>query len=147
MALLPGTIKPASGSRKTVKRLGGGNSSGHGTSSSRGGKGQTARSGGKSRTHIRAFRPSLLKIPKVRGFHSRFTKRETVSLTVLEKVAKEKILITPAFLAKAGVVSHPENGVKIMAVGVLTKKLEIKDCFASQAAVEKIEKAGGKISF
>ena len=88
MELSPNTIKPARGSKRhSHKQLGRGNSSGKGTSSGRGGKGQTARSGGKNRTKIRGMRASLLRIPKLRGFSSIKPKAETVTLRDLDRMA------------------------------------------------------------
>ncbi len=147
MVLTPATIKPALGSRKKSKRLGRGNASGKGTYSGRGGKGQTARSGGKKRTQIRGFKAYLQKIPKVRGFKSMYPKAETVTLSVLNRVAEEGKEITPIFLDKKGIISRPQNGVKIVASGELTKKVVIKGCVASKKSIEAIEKAGGKITF
>lgn len=147
MELRPGTIKPAQGSKRhSHKQLGRGNGSGKGTMSGRGGKGQTARSGGKHRTEIRGMRASLLKIPKVRGFSAIKAKMETVSLRDLDRVALENKEINPIYLKEMGVIGKPQNGVKIVASGALTKKLNIVGCKASKKAVELIEKAGGKIA-
>ena len=148
MELHPGTIKPAKGSKRhSHKQVGRGNGSGKGTMSGRGGKGQTARSGGKHRTEIRGMRASLLRIPKVRGFRSLVAKKETVSLRDLDRVSVEGKEITPNYLKAMGLVNHPEVGVKIVANGNVTKKLNITGCFASKKVIELIEKAGGKITF
>lgn len=148
MELSPNTIKPAHGSKRhSHKQLGRGNGSGKGTMSGRGGKGQTARSGGKHRTEIRGMRASLLKIPKIRGFHSIKPKMETITLRDLDRVGLENKEITPAYLKEMSVIGKPQNGVKIVASGAVTKKLTIVGCKASKKAVELIEKAGGKITF
>jgi len=141
------TIKPGKNSRRTSKRVGRGNGSGKGTYSARGLKGQKSRSGGKSRTQIRAFKASLQKVPKLRGFKSMYSKKETVTLATLEKIAGVDDLITPRYLDKKGVINHPERGVKIVAKGELKKKITIKGCLASKKAVELIEKSGSKIVF
>ena len=127
MSLSATTIKPGKNSRRTSKRLGRGNSSGKGTYSARGLKGQRSRSGGKSRTQIRGFKASLQKVPKLRGFTSIHAKKETVTLATLERIAKDGALVTPRSLDKAGVLNHPENGVKIVARGELKKKIIIKE--------------------
>lgn len=147
MSLSPSTIKPAKGSNKKSKRLGRGGGSGKGTTAARGTKGQKARSGGKSRRQIRAFKASLQKVPKLRGFKTLQKIRETVTLSMLEKVAGDGKKITPIFLQKAGVITNAANGVKIVASGELKKKVEISNCVASKKAVEMIEKAGGSIKF
>lgn len=148
MELNPTTIKPAKGSRKRPSKRGGrGNASGKGTTAGRGGKGQTARSGGSHRTKMRGMRHLLLKIPKVRGFHSIYDKKETITLRDLDRVALENKEINPAYLKEMGVVGNPKKGVKIVASGNVTKKLNISGCLASKKAIELIEKAGGTIKF
>ncbi len=147
MTLSATTIKPAKKAGRTSKRLGRGNASGKGTYSARGLKGQRSRSGGKSRTQIRGFKASLQKVPKLRGFNSPHDKKETVTLTTLESITKEGALVTPRYLDKKGVINHPTKGVKIVATGVLKKKITIKGCLATKTAIELIEKSGSKIVF
>ncbi len=148
MELNPTTIKSAKGARKRPGKRGGrGNASGKGTTAGRGGKGQTARSGGAHRTQMRGMRHLLLKIPKVRGFHSMYAVKETVTLRDLDRVALENKEITPAYLKEMGVVGNPKKGVKIVASGNVTKKLIISGCLVSKKAIELIEKAGGTIKF
>lgn len=145
MTLTPSTIKPARGSHRFTKRVGRGNASGRGTYSGRGGKGQTARSGGKSRRRIRAFKSALLKVPKLRGFKSLKPKRETVTLSSLDRVAAENEAVTPQLLKERGLIGNPNFGVKVVATGEIKKKITLSGCFASKKAVELIEKAGGQI--
>lgn len=133
--------------KKNVKRLGRGNASGKGNYSSRGIKGQRARSGGKGGLLRRAFKAQLQKVPKLRGFHSPAFKAETVTLAQLQKFAIEGTEVTPFFLKKLRVIRSVKNGAKIVASGELTKKLTIKNCLATKKAAEMIEKAGGKIVF
>lgn len=147
MSLSASTIKPGKNSRRTAKRVGRGNSSGKGTYSGRGLKGQRSRSGGKSRTQIRGFKASLQKVPKLRGFKSIHSKKETVTLATLERITEAGDVVTPRYLDKKGVINHPENGVKIVARGELKNKITIKSCLASKIAVELIEKNGSKIVF
>ena len=49
-------------------------------------------------------------------------------------------------LNEIGVVDKPQYGVKIVATGVLNKKLTVKGCIASKGALEAIEKAGGSLT-
>ncbi|MBU2542674.1 50S ribosomal protein L15 [Patescibacteria group bacterium] len=147
MVLTPSTIKPAKNSKRKSKRVGRGNSSGKGTYSARGLKGQKSRSGGKSGNQRRGFKSSLQKIPKLRGFKSLDPKKETVTLSVLERAVKDGNLVNPAFLNKMGLISRPQNGVKIVATGKLTKKIEVRGCLVSKKAVELIEKVGGSVKF
>jgi large subunit ribosomal protein L15 len=146
MALHPGTIKPSRFSKKTKKRVGRGNGSGHGTYSTRGGKGQTARSG-VSGTRILGLRRSLMKIPKVRGFHSIEPKKQTVSLASIERKFVDGQVVTPHSLKKNNLIRRDKEGVKIVASGTLTKKLIFRGCLMSKKTVELVEKSGGVIEF
>lgn len=140
-------IKAPTGSRKKSKRVGRGNGSQKGTTAARGMKGQTARSGGKSRTAVRAFREAMLKVPKLRGFKSLESKKEVVTLHTLNKITKDGDFVSPNFLKRKGVISSSQNGVKILSTGKLTKKITIKGCLASKSAIEAVEKAGGTLIF
>jgi large subunit ribosomal protein L15 len=141
------TIKSPKGSRKKSKRVGRGNSSQKGTTAGRGMKGQRARSGGKSRGAIRAFKSSLQKVPKLRGFKSITPAKEVVTLSTLDRVATEGATVNPAFLKNKGVIRDTKNGVKILATGEISKKVNVVGCLASKKAVEAIEKAGGTLVF
>ncbi|HUT22364.1 MAG TPA: 50S ribosomal protein L15 [Candidatus Bipolaricaulota bacterium] len=137
------TIKSADGKKR--KRIGRGNSSGHGTYSGRGQKGQKSRSGGKKGLKLKGFKRSLLTIPKLRGFHSQFPKMQNVNLTDLEKRFNEGELVTPVTLADKNLIKDASFGVKILSDGKVAKKLQFKDCHFSKAAAEKIAAAGGVI--
>lgn len=147
MTLSAHTIQSAHGSRHKSKRLGRGNASGKGTMSGRGGKGQTARSGGGRRSYLRAFKPSLLKVPKLRGFNSFKPRPEIVTVSALNRIAVDGVLITPAWLKGKGVIGSTETGVKIIGKAEIAKKLTIEGCLASKGAAAAIEKAGGTITF
>ncbi len=147
MQLSAHTIQSTQGTRTTVKRVGRGNGSGRGTYSSRGMKGQRARSGGKSGRQRLGFKQSLQKIPKLRGFNSITPKLEIITLKTLENITKDGDVITPTFLKNRGVISRPVNGVKIIGSGEMTKKLTVKHCLATKQALAAIEKAGGSIIF
>ena len=143
MSLTPATIKPARKSHRWTKRVGRGNASGRGTYSGRGGKGQTARSGGKSRRRIRAFKSAMLKVPKLRGFKSLQIKKETVTLSDIERIA-EKSNHNASINEKRGLIGNVGFGVKVVA----TEKLKanyLTRLSCQQKAVELIEKAGGKV--
>ena len=83
----------------------------------------------------------------MRGFKSITPKKQTVTLFTLDRIATEKDVVSPAFLEKKGIIKKAGVGVKIVATGEITKKLQIKDCLLSKGALEKIEKAGGKVQF
>lgn len=145
MSLSPNTIRPASGSTRTPKRLGRGNGSQKGTMSGRGGKGQKARSGGKRGRRKLAFKKILQKVPKLRGFRSIVNKRETVTFHRIASVFQKNDVVTPWTLVKKGLVNNPKNGVKIVATGELNMPLVFRDCFVSKTAIAQIEKAGGSV--
>lgn len=137
------------GARRNRKRVGRGNASGHGTYSTRGMKGQRARTGGKNRLKQKGMRALLLSLPKKRGFQSHYTKRVTIKLSLLEKhfISEEKV--TPeTLLAKGLLLSFEKSrgGVKILDGGDVTKKLFISGCNISAGAKEKILKAGGSVA-
>ncbi len=139
-------IKPAEGSKKSVKRLGRGIGSGLGKTSGKGHKGQWARSGGGVRPGFEGGQmPLTRRLPK-RGFKNRFVKvYTTVNIEAFEKF-DNGTEITPDFLLENGVISKIEaNGVKVLGNGTLTKKLVVKASKFSKSAVEAIEKAGGTV--
>ena len=147
MALGAHTISSKKRTQKNSKRVGRGNSSGKGTYSARGLKGQRSRSGGKGGLQLRGFKQSLQKVPKLRGFKSPHIKPESIALSTLEKVCEVGEVVTPFTLADKGIIDYPKKGVKILGSGELTKKLNLEGCLATKKAVEAIEKAGGTLKF
>ena len=138
--------KPRPGSRHRVKRLGCGESSGHGKTSGKGHKGQKARSGGSIRLGFEGGQmPLIRRIPK-RGFNNAAFKitYAPVNLGELEKLDVSGVIDEKA-LRTAGLVNGTWDGVKILGDGALTKKLSLKVDAISASAREKIEKAGGSI--
>lgn len=139
-------LKPAPGSKKSRKRVGRGESSGHGKTSTRGHKGQWARSGGGVRPGFEGGQmPLTRRIPK-RGFKNINKKVYTeVNVEKLERFDNDTV-ITPEFLLKQKVISKIEkDGVKILGRGELTKRLIVRVQKVSEGARKKIEAAGGKV--
>src|SRR5271154_7009271 len=139
-------LKPRPGARHRVKRLGCGESSGHGKTSGKGHKGQKARSGGSIRLGFEGGQmPLIRRIPK-RGFNNAAFKvtYAPVNLGELEKLDVSGIIDEKA-LRGAGLVNGRWDGVKVLGDGQLTKKLALKVDAVSASAREKIEKAGGSI--
>lgn len=126
------------------RRRGRGNASGRGNYSTRGMKGQRARSGGKSGLNIRSIKSYLLRIPKTRGFKSLQSKMAVVNLSELNSNFEDKATINARALLKAGLIETINNGVKILSVGQLNKKFTIEANAFSKTAKDAIEKAGGK---
>ncbi len=131
--------------KKKKKRVGRGGKKG--TYCGRGIKGQKARAGRKMQPIIRQI---LKKYPKLRGYKFSSLKKETaiVNLEVLDKKFKDGDLITPQVLIEKKIIKKVKGKippVKILGRGNLSKKLIIQNCFLSEIAKSKIEKAGGKI--
>ncbi len=141
--LTPSTIS-SRGRKRNTKRVGRGNSSGKGSYSTRGIKGQKARAGAGGIMR-RAFKAQLQKVPKSRGFRSSALKPETVSLSQLNTLASTVSEITPYVLKAHGLINNVRAGVKIVATGELTAKVVLHDCLATKTALQAIEKAGGKL--
>lgn len=138
-------LKPAAGARHRSKRRGRGNASGRGNYSGRGIKGQKARSGGKKRLQRKGWRRLLMSTPKLRGFKSQYSKPAIINLDLLEKNFQDGEAVSPKILLQKGLIDTMSKGVKILADGRLTKKLEIEECRVSAGAKDKIEKVGGKL--
>lgn len=138
-------LTPAPNSRKAPKRLGRGTGSGHGKTSGKGHKGQNARSGGGVRPGFEGGQmPLVRRLPK-RGFTNIWAKEYAViNLTDLQGF-EDNATIDVEILIQAGIIKKAYDGLKILANGEVTKKLNIVAKKASKAAVEKIEAAGGKI--
>ncbi len=145
MSLHVHTIKPAKGSKRGRKVLGRGNASGHGAFSTRGGKGQTARSGGSRGTQRRGFKFQLQSTPKLRGFTSPNIKPAEVYLSDLEKGFKEGETVTLASLKEKKLVSARSKAAKILSTGDIAKKLVVEGIACTASAAEKIKAVGGEI--
>lgn len=138
-------LKNRPGARHPKKRLGCGESSGHGKTSGRGGKGQTARSGGSIRIGFEGGQmPLIRRIPK-RGFNNaRFATRYIpVNIGALN-VFEDGTRVDEALLRKCGLANGRADGIKILGEGELTKKLVVVANAFSASAKAAIEKAGGK---
>ena len=140
-------LKPRPGSKHRVKRLGCGESSGHGKTSGKGHKGQKARSGGSIRLGFEGGQmPLIRRVPK-RGFNNAVfkTKWAIVNLESLNHFEAGATVDEKALL-DAGVIKRPFEGVKILASGELSKKLTVVAGHASAAAKAAIEKVGGTLT-
>ncbi|MCU9594050.1 50S ribosomal protein L15 [Caldibacillus thermolactis] len=137
-------LKLNDGARKNRKRVGRGTSSGHGKTSTRGQKGQNARSGGGVRPGFEGGQmPLFQRLPK-RGF-TNINRKEyaIVNLSTLNRF-EDGTEVTPELLIETGVVRNEKSGIKILANGKLEKKLTVKAHKFSAAAKEAIEAAGGQ---
>jgi large subunit ribosomal protein L15 len=124
--------------------LGQGESSGHGKTSGRGGKGQTARSGSSIRIGFEGGQmPLIRRIPK-RGFNNA---RHTIQYLPVNLEALNRFedgaRVDEAVLRNAGLANGCGAGVKILGGGDLTRKLTVSAHSFSAAARAKIEAKGG----
>lgn len=138
-------LKPAPGSRKRKKRVGRGPGSGMGKTSTRGHKGQNARSGGGKGPGFEGGQmPLIRRVPK-RGFTNPFREPYAVvnvgSLSGLEKISE----ITVDLLHERGLIKKSAKRVKILGVGDLSRAITVRVHAASKSAREKIEAAGGAV--
>ncbi len=141
------TLKPRPGAKHRTKRLGCGESSGHGKTSGKGHKGQKARSGGSIRPGFEGGQmPLIRRLPK-RGFNNaNFHKTwAVVNLDTLNQF-DEGASIDEAMLLEKGIIRGKYEGVKILARGEITKMISVTAHKVSDAAREKIEKAGGSVT-
>ncbi len=136
-------LRPAQGQSKSKKRVGRGTGSGLGTTAGRGMNGQNSRSGGGVRPGFEGGQmPLFRRIPK-RGFKNYFKKDwAIVNLGDLNRF-EDGTNVTPELLLESGLIKKTGYGVKILAGGELEKKLNIKANKFTQAAVDKIQAAGG----
>lgn len=146
MKIRLGGLSPAPGSRHRRKRIGCGEGSGHGGSSTRGMKGQRSRSGdGKQIGFEGGQMPLLRRIPK-RGFTNPFRQSYgVVNLRDLERVFGPNQEVSPESLIGVRLV-RTQGPVKILGQGSLSKPLKVSAHRFSRQAREKIEKAGGSVT-
>ncbi|MBM4030211.1 MAG: 50S ribosomal protein L15 [Planctomycetes bacterium] len=137
-------IKAEPSGRKRVRRLGRGRSSGRGKTSGRGTSGERARSGRKGPGIYEGGQmPLFRRLPK-RGFNNKvFAKRFAIVNTGGLNRFQDGDEVDPAALLKAGLTKRVLDGVKVLANGELKRKLTVKAHRFSQAALEKIQAAGG----
>jgi large subunit ribosomal protein L15 len=137
-------LKPRPGAKHRRKRLGQGESSGHGKTSGRGGKGQTARSGSSIRIGFEGGQmPLIRRIPK-RGFNNKRhgTRYVPVNLDSLNQF-DDGARVDEAALRSVGLANGRSDGVKVLGGGELSKKLTVSAHAFSASAKAKIEAKGG----
>ena len=133
------------GSTKAPKRVGRGQGTGQGTTAGRGMNGQNSRSGGGVRLGFEGGQmPLYRRLPK-RGFTNHWAKEyEEINVQDLNRFENDTV-VDIELLLETGLVKQVKDGVKVLGNGELEKKLTVKAEKFSKSAVEKIEKAGGKV--
>jgi large subunit ribosomal protein L15 len=141
------TLRPRPGARHRVKRLGIGESSGHGKTSGKGHKGQKARSGGSIRLGFEGGQmPLIRRLPK-RGFNNAAF-HKTYALVNLSDLNDFKAgsTVNEQTLRDSKLIRGNFFGIKILGDGELKHGLTIEADKVSASAREKIEKAGGTVN-
>jgi len=138
-------LTPAPGSRKASKRKGRGPGSGNGTTAGRGTKGHKSRSGGGVRPGFEGGQmPIHRRLPK-RGF-TNILKKEYALINIRDLARFEPgDPIDEALLIKEGLVKGQYAGIKLLGQGEIDKPIVVKVNKASETALSKVEKAGGKV--
>ncbi len=136
------------GNKSKSKRRGRGVGSGKGAHTTGSGqKGQKSRQGNSLPVGFEGGQvPIFKKLPSIGGFKSPTAKKVlALSISILN-VFEDNTSISPANLVEAGLIkSIPKDGVKLLATGILTKKLTLSGFMYSQSAKELVEKSGSKI--
>jgi large subunit ribosomal protein L15 len=138
-------LSPNPGSKKTRKRVGRGQGSGHGKTATRGHKGYKARSGSSIKPGFEGGQmPLQRRIPK-RGFNNIFRKEIAIvnvgDLEIFEAGTK----IDRTALVNAGLMSKKYNLVKVLGDGEINKSLTVAVDKVSESARVKINAAGGTV--
>ncbi|MCR9266091.1 MAG: 50S ribosomal protein L15 [Alphaproteobacteria bacterium] len=144
-------LRDNDGAAKLRTRVGRGIGSGKGKTGGRGVKGQKSRSGVAIKGFEGGQMPLHMRLPK-RGFNKPNRKAYAeVNLGRLEKAIAEgkidaKAAINAEVLIAAGLVRRELDGIRLLAKGELKSKVDITVAGASKAAIEAVEKAGGKVT-
>ena len=139
------------GAPKRRKRIGRGPGSGTGKMGGRGIKGQKSRSGVAINGYEGGQMPLYMRLPK-RGFNNINAKTyAVVNLGLIQKFIDAKKIdikkpVTEQSLVESGLVRRIKDGVRILAKGELTSKLDITVTGASASAIEAVAKAGGSLN-
>lgn len=147
MAMELNNLRPAKGSVKSNKRIGRGTGSGRGGTSTRGHKGDKARSGSKEKRHFEGGQtPMQRRLPK-RGFKN-VNRMEFVPLNLAQLEALVAKVGTASFdiqaLVNAGVAKSSEK-IKVLGNGKLSSKVELTVHAISASAKAAIEALGGSV--
>ena len=139
-------LRPSVGAKHKRKRVGRGNSSGHGTYSGRGCKGQKARSGGGVRLGFEGGQLPLIKrLPQKRGFFNKFkTEYNIVNVGKLGAFPPGSE-INLEDLLQVGLIKSLKKPTKILGSGNIHRPLLVRASSFSSSTERKIIAAGGKV--
>ncbi len=139
-------LKNVAGAVHRKKRVGCGEGGGHGKTSGRGGKGQSARSGSSIRPGFEGGQMPLYRKLPHRGFNNYEFRTEVAVFNVGELAGLDAKVteVNASVLAAAGLIRKGETVVKILGDGEITRALKVTAAKFSDSAKAKIEKAGGQ---
>lgn len=139
-------LKNVAGAVHRKKRVGCGEGSGHGKTSGKGGKGQTARSGGSIRPGFEGGQMPLYRKLPHRGFNNYNHRVEYAVVNVgdLAGLPAKVSEVNAEVLSANGLIRAGESQVKILGDGELTRALKVTAVKFSASAKAKIEQAGGQ---
>ncbi len=140
------SLKNVKGAVHRRKRVGCGEGSGHGKTSGKGGKGQTARSGGSIRPGFEGGQMPLYRKLPHRGFNN-YNFRTSYAVVNVGDLAKLDASVTEVnveALVKAGLIRADGALLKVLGDGEITRALKVTANKFTGSAKEKIEKAGGQ---
>ena len=144
-------LSPAAGSAPKKKRIARGPGSGKGKTAGRGIKGQKSRSGVAINGYEGGQMPLYMRLPK-RGFTKPNRKSwAVINLGILQKFVEAGKIdasapITEEVLVSSGLVRRKLDGIRVLAKGEFSSKVNLHVSGASKAAVEAVEKAGGSLT-
>lgn len=140
------SLKPNKGSTKKTKRRGRGEGSGLGVTAGRGHKGYGSRGGSKKRAWFEGGQmPLQRRLPKF-GFTNIYKITfQIINVSDLQEIDTKKEITTET-LYKLKLIRKKNVPVKLLGVGELNKKVNIKVNAVSKSANEKVEKAGGTVT-
>ena len=143
------SLKPSDKSIKKSKRIGRGNATGQGRTAGKGHKGYKSRSGSGVRLHFEGGQTPLMRRLKKRGFRAqnRWSAKpcQIINLSILDNLKLKKI--NKEILYEKGVISSISIPLKVLGNGEISLSMDVRADMFSKVAVEKIEKAGGKVIF
>ncbi|MEQ9230256.1 MAG: 50S ribosomal protein L15 [Cyclobacteriaceae bacterium] len=142
------SLKPAKGATKKAKRIGRGQGSGRGGTSTRGHKGAQSRSGYSRKVGFEGGQmPLQRRVPKFGFKNNNRIENKPINLDTLQELADNKKVkeVTPEILHANGLIGKGDL-VKVLGRGELKAKLSVTAHKFSKAAQEAIEKAGGSVT-
>ena len=145
------TLQPKVGSTKNRKRIGRGNASGQGRTAGKGHKGYKSRSGTKAKLHFEGGQtPLARRLPKrgMKIFSKNYRYKTNYQIINLKDLASLKVTkVDSKVLYNKGFIKKVDIPVKVLGNGSIDKKMELSFSMFSKSAINKIEKAGGKVIF